>query len=206
MREAQVCSSPGAVGRQAKIFRRLVGVGHAGHPRRPDDGHVLQVRQRRDAERHADLRVGQRVIDRRNQIVDRALEALQERGGDTMGAGADVNGRRLERHPARHVGHPRVDVDQRHALAVDRHFHLLAGGRSAEQEPAGVAVQLEAQAVVAIGRERVDHGDGRRACRSARRRPAPSARRSSARGTAPPTDSASGSPMASDVTRLAARR
>ena len=48
----------------------------------------LQVRQRGDAEGDADLRVGQRVIDRRDQIVDRPFEPLDERRGHAMRAGA----------------------------------------------------------------------------------------------------------------------
>ena len=155
MREAQACSSPGAVGRQVKILRRLSVVDTPVTRVGPTMAMSFRCGSVVTPNDDANLRVGQRVIDRRDQVVDRAFEALQERGGHAMGAGADVDRRRLERHPARHVGHLRVDVEQRHALAVDRHFHLLAGARPAEQEAAGVAVQLEPQAVVAVGRERV---------------------------------------------------
>ena len=61
-----------------------VGVGDAGHALRPGNRQVLQVRHRGDAVGDADLRVGQRVVDRRDEVVDRPLELLQERRGDAV--------------------------------------------------------------------------------------------------------------------------
>ena len=92
---------------------------------RPEDRHVAHVRQRGDAE--ADVDVGERVLERHEQIVDRAVEALDERGGDALRPGRDVNRRRLELEAVLRIGlaHPRVEVEQRRALAVDRHLDLL---------------------------------------------------------------------------------
>ena len=129
------------------------GVGDAGDVVGPDDAEVLDVRQRGDADRDADLRVGQRVIDRRDQIVDRTFEALDERRGHAVLAGLDVNGRRLERQTRRGLGHARIDVEQRLALTVDGNLDLLALVRPAEQHAAGVAVQFDLEHVVAVGRE-----------------------------------------------------
>ena len=57
-------SSAGAVGRHEKTRAAARRVGHAGDLERAADAEVAQVRQRRDAEAAADLRVGQRVVDR----------------------------------------------------------------------------------------------------------------------------------------------
>ena len=82
---AHGASSPGAVGRQLNTLRRL-GVSEMPVVAiRSDDAQVLEVRERGDAKRDANLRVGQRVIDRREQIDDRAFEPLNERGGHRRG-------------------------------------------------------------------------------------------------------------------------
>ena len=78
-----------------------------------------------------------------------------------------MNRRRPQRQPRRHLRHLRIDVDERLARAVDRHFDLLAGRRSAEEKPVGVAVQIEAEHVVAVGGKRVN--DGEPAARAERR-------------------------------------
>ena len=113
------------------------------------------MRERGDAEGDADLRVGQRVIDRRDQIDDRAFEPLDERGGDALRAGLDVHRRRLERQARGRLRHARVDVENRLALAVDRNLDLLAGVGPAEQHAARVGVELDLEDVVAVGREGV---------------------------------------------------
>ena len=71
--------------------RRMIG--HARRLERPDDAEIAQVRQRRDAVADADLRVGQRVVDRLDQIVFRALELLNERGRDTSRPGPHIDRR-----------------------------------------------------------------------------------------------------------------
>src|SRR6185436_13789966 len=93
-------------------------VRNAGDVVGPDDAEVLDVWERGDAKRDADLRIRQRVIDWRDQIVDRAFEALDECRGNAMFAGGDVNLRRLERETSRRLRHLRIDVDERLALAV----------------------------------------------------------------------------------------
>ena len=164
---AHAPSSAALVGRHEKIRVAARRRRHAGHALRPDDAQVLEVRERGHAVRDADLGVGERVIDRRDQVVDRPLEALQERRGDALRAGGDVNGRRLQREAGRHLRHVRIDVEQRPALAVDRHVDLLAGRGPAEEEPVGVAVQLEAEDVVAVRGKHVHDGDA--AARAERR-------------------------------------
>ena len=117
------------------------------------------MRHRGDAVGDADLGVGQRVVDRRDQVVDRPLELLEERRGHAVRAGRHVDRRRLQHQGGRALVHLRVDRQQRAALAVDRHLDLLVGRRSAEQEAVGVAVQVDAEDVVAVGREGVHHRD-----------------------------------------------
>ncbi len=140
---------------------------HPGDVLRSEDRQILEVRQRGDAVGDADLRIRERVIDRRDQIVDRSLEALDEGRGDPLRSGGDVDRRRLQEQAGGDLRHVRIDVEQRLALAVDRHVDLLAGSRAAEQEAVGVAVQLDAQDVVAVGGEGV--GDRNAAARAERR-------------------------------------
>ena len=156
---AQSCSLRVEVGRQVKTARRLSVSEMPVTLLRPGDRQVLQVRHRGDAVGDADLGVGQRVVDRRDQIVDRALELLQERRGHAVRAGRHVNRRRLQHQAGRALVHLRVDRQQRPPLAVDRHLDLLVGRRRAEQEAVGVAVQVDAEDVVAVGREGVHHRD-----------------------------------------------
>ena len=132
---------------------------HAGHVLRSHDRQILEVRQGRDAVRDADLRVRERVVDRRDEIVDRPFEALDERGDETLRTRAHVDGRRLEEQAGRDFRHLRIDIEQRLALAVDGDVDLLAFGRAAEEEAVGVAVELDAELVVAVGGKRVHDGD-----------------------------------------------
>ena len=132
------------------------GIRYAGDLRGTDNRHVFQVRQCGQSVRHANLRVGQGVIDRGNKVIDRALEPLQERGRDAMRPGADVNGRCADNQSAGHVGEPWIDIKQRHAIAVDRHLNLLIQIGPPEQEAASVTVQFYAYCVVAIGRKGMD--------------------------------------------------
>ena len=95
-------------------------VGDAGDLVRPGDAEVADVRQHGDAGVVAVLGVGQRVVDRRHQVVDDAVELLDEGGGDVLRAGLDVNLRRQQVQPVLvGLGHLPVDVEQRDALAVD---------------------------------------------------------------------------------------
>ncbi len=135
---------------------------------RSDDAQAAEVRQRGDAERDADLGVGHRVIDRRDQIVDQAFVALDERGRDAVRAGLDVERRRLDGEAGLLFAEARVDRQQREPRAVERHFDLFAGTRVAEQVAERLGEEVHAEHVVAVGRERVVNGDaaagaGRRA-------------------------------------------
>ncbi len=140
-------------GEDALAARRLRD---AGHLERPAHRELAEVRQRRDAEARSDLRVGQAVIDRRQQVVGHRVEALHERRRQAMRAGLHVNPRRDDVHAVR-IGfaHARVDLEHRGALAVDRHFEQLALDRAAKQLAGRNRVQLHAEAVFAVGRERV---------------------------------------------------
>ena len=75
------------------------------------------------------------------------FEPLEERRGHAVRARLHVHGRRLDRQPRLLFAHPRVDVEERHALAVERHFDLLArGGAAIEQaERLGEEVHAEQQ-------------------------------------------------------------
>ena len=147
-------------------------VRHAGDVERALDDEVAQVRQHRHAPRDAD--VGQRVLERHQQVVDRAIELLHERGGDALRAGLDVDRRRHQLEAVLRIGlaHARVEIDQRDALAVDRELdlflevvrgHRIAAGEAAER----LVVQRRLQHVMAVGRERVH--DRRAAARAHRR-------------------------------------
>ena len=135
-------------------------VRHAGDVERALHDEVAQVRQHRHAVGDAD--VGQRVLERHQQIVNRAIELLDERGGDALRAGLDVNRRRHQLEAVLRIGlaHARVEIEQRDALAVDRDLdlflevvggHRVAAGEAAER----LVVQRRLEHVVAVGRERV---------------------------------------------------
>ena len=135
-------------------------VGHAGDPERTRDAEVAQVRQHRDPERAADFGVGQRVVDRRHEIVDRTVGVLDERRADVLRAGVDMKARRGEVQTRLGLlRHPVIDVEERCALAVDRDFDLLVAHVAAEEFPGRHAVQHDAERVVAVGGERVEHGE-----------------------------------------------
>ena len=175
-RRGQAAHDAGGAGRLVGRRRRPAGedppaahrVGHAGDPVRADHGQVAQVRQRRDADGDADLGVGQGVLDWRDQVVDRTLEALQEGGGEAVRAGrARGPARVFSDRPGRRLVHPRVDVEERHPRAVDRHLDLLAGGGVAEQDAERLGEEVEPEHVVAVGREGVQHREA--AARAERR-------------------------------------
>ena len=52
-------------------------VRHAGDGVRPDDRQIPQVRKRRHTNRCADVRIGERVFDRRQQVVNRTVRSLR---------------------------------------------------------------------------------------------------------------------------------
>ena len=157
--------SGGAAG---KDFAAALGLGHAGHAQRSADGEVAQVRQRGGAEHLADVGIRERVLDRHDQVVGRSIEMLDEHRRDAMLAGLDVDLRRLHRQAVRILlVHARVDVHQRHALAVDRDFDLLASIGAAEQVAGRSHVQHDLEVVFAVGREHVQH---RQAAAGAERR------------------------------------
>ncbi len=114
------------------------------------------MRQRGQAVGFADVRIRERVLDRGDQIVHRAISGLDERGGDALRSGADVNRRRLQSQAALvRLAHQVVDRQQRRSLTVDRHFDLLAARRAAEQVAGRAAVQQHLEDVFAVGREDV---------------------------------------------------
>ena len=124
---------PRRVGWQVKILRRL---GVSDTPVTASGPMIVKSRRCGSAvmpKPVADRRVGQRVIDRREQIVDRPFEPLDERRGD-----------RAAGRPSRESAASRgscpflsaslifgVDLEQRDALAVDEDLDLLvlAGDR-----------------------------------------------------------------------------
>jgi hypothetical protein len=117
------------------------------------------VRQGGDTEGGADLGVGHRVLDGRDQIVDEALVALDERRGHAVCAGTDVDGHGLHREPRLLLAHPRVDVEDGHARAIDGDLDLLVGRGTAVEQPQRLGVEIHAEHVVAVGGERMLHGD-----------------------------------------------
>jgi hypothetical protein len=75
----------------------------------------------------ADLGVGERLLDRGEEIVHRRVGALDERRRDALRPGLDHDGRRLQIHPARvRLAHPRIDLDHGGAMPVQRDLDLLA--------------------------------------------------------------------------------
>jgi hypothetical protein len=97
------------------------------------------------------------VADRRDEIVDRTFEPLDEGGRHPLSAGGHVDRRRLQRQARGHFGHSWIDGDDGLPLAVDRDLELFTRRRSAEQEPVGVAMQIHPEDVVAVGRKRMHH-------------------------------------------------
>jgi hypothetical protein len=87
---------------------------------RPCDCEIAQVRKRRDAVRFTNIGVGERVLDRPDDVVDRTIRHLDERSRHTLRPRFHVNRRRFQIETVRirllHVG---TDVEQCHAFAVD---------------------------------------------------------------------------------------
>ena len=159
----------GRRGRAAREHRATThGIRHAAGLLRPDDVEAAQVRKRGDAVADPDFGVGQRVIDRRDQIVHQALGSNDERRRHAARAGLHVNRRSLHLQTRLLFAHPRVDVEERHARAVDRHLELLAGGRAAKQQSQRFGVEIGAEDIVTVRRKRVhDRHAAARAERSA---------------------------------------
>ena len=118
------------------------------------------MRHRRDAVAHAHVRVGEREVDRRDQVGERALALDQERGGDVLRARADVDGRRLDAQAGRvALAHPAIELEERNALAVDRDLHAGDAGREPEELTVRARVHVELEDVLAVRREVVGHRD-----------------------------------------------
>ncbi len=117
------------------------------------------MRQGRDADSDADLGIGHRVIDRRHQVVHRPFEPPQERRRHALRASLHIDRLGLERQARGGLVHPRVDVEEGGALAVDGDLDLLTPGGVAEQHAEGLGEEIHAEGVVAIGRERVHDRD-----------------------------------------------
>ena len=121
------------------------------------------MRQQRDALPNRDIR--QRVLQRHHEVVRNGLEILHERGRHAMRTRLDVNrrGLRLEVVLGIRLAHPSVELERRHALAVDRHVNLLfqaerAHRRSTGQPAERLVVHRRLEDVFAVGREHVDFG------------------------------------------------
>jgi len=135
---------------------------------RPEDGEISQVRNRVDACRRADLRVGEGLFDGSEQVVYGTFESLDECRRDALRPGLDRDRRRLQVHPVGiRFAHPRVDVDQRLTMSVDRDLDLLSTGRAAVELPRGDRVQHHPEGVLAVSGEVVD--DRHAAARAERR-------------------------------------
>ena len=139
--------------------------GHARYVERTRDGDILQVRSGRDAEARAVPRIDERVVDGREQVVERPGLPRRKRHRDMLRARPDVNGRRHQHEPARvGIAHARMHFKDRHAIAIDRHLDgfLVVGQRDrrvAEQLAADRAHELGGETVGAIGREHVCDGE-----------------------------------------------
>ena len=150
----------GRRGTAREYFPAAGRVRHARHVERTRDAEIAQVRQRRDTKRIADLGIGQRVLDRRHEIVDRTVEPLDERRRHVLRPRLDMDaGRRQIETLLAGFGHPIIDVEQRDPLTVDRHFNLLASRRAAIELTGGHSVKHDAEGVLAVGGEGVNHGD-----------------------------------------------
>ena len=66
-------------------------IGHARGLERSNDAEVAEVRKSGDPVANADLRVGQRMVNRLDQIVFRPFELLNEGGRDTSRPGAHID-------------------------------------------------------------------------------------------------------------------
>ena len=156
----------GAAGKDPAAARRLR---HAGHHRRSDDGDVAHVRERGHAV--ADVHVGQRILERGDQIVHRPIEPLDEGDRDPLRSGLDVDRRRADFEAVLpfvlaevRLAHRGTDVEQRHALAVHRYVHLLGDAHRQHRVAAvdaaeRLVVHRRADHVLAVGREDVHRGD-----------------------------------------------
>ena len=131
------------------------------------------MRRHRHAVAGADARIDQRLIDRREQIVDRRDRSRHECGRDSLRPGFDRDRRRFERQPLlAGVAHAGLDFEHRRALAVDRDFEQLVPPRHvdcgvAEQFAAHGAHERRGNPVEAVRGERVHHR--RAAARTERR-------------------------------------
>ncbi len=146
----------------AAAARRL---GHAGRLEGTGDRHVAQVRQRREPVSVGDAGAGDRPLERGDEVLHRAFEAGDEGGRDAMRPGRDGDRLGAQVH-AVGVGavHPPVHVEQRHAFPVHRDLDLLGrlgrvqrGAAVAVERAGGLVVERHAEAVGAVGRERVLH-------------------------------------------------
>jgi hypothetical protein len=77
------------------------------------------------------------VIDRRQQIVDRTFESLDERGRHALRAGGHAPAV-SSGQPRRHFRELRVDVDQRRPLAVHGYFELLSDAGPPNRKPSAL--------------------------------------------------------------------
>ena len=122
-----------------------------------ENRHALQVLLRRDTVADSDLAIGQRVIDRTDQVIDIALELPNECRGDSVrtrgylnGISTDVQARGLR------LAHPPVDGQQSDSFAVERDFDLIGSVGAAEDLSLDGVVRHEMEDVLAVRREDMD--------------------------------------------------
>jgi hypothetical protein len=126
------------------------------------------MREQRDPFRVADVEIRQRLGLRRDQIVGRAFSSQDERRGQTMRAGFDVDRCALDGQAARNrLAHSGIDVEKRDLPLVDRNLNLLADRREAEQASAEGAEEGQLETIGPVCRERVN--DRQPAARAGRR-------------------------------------
>ncbi len=122
-------------------------------------GQCGQARQRRLVE------IEQREADRHHHVFDRTVGVDEEGRGDDLRSGLHMQRRCLDLVV---LGGGRIDAEQRDALAIDRDLDLLRLAlRRAEQLPADVVIEGDAEGVLAIGGKIVHH---RHAAAGAQRR------------------------------------
>ena len=160
------------------------------------------------------LRAGDRPVVRRDQVLYGPSKRRDERGRDVVLAGRDGDRLGAQVHA---VGIGRCSSSGRRRAArrarrrsrsrlLGRLGGVQRGAAVAVQRAGGLVVERHAEAVLAVGRERVHRPTGRRACRTARPRRARAATSSATPGRWLRAPSRSRSPTASRLISAAAFR
>ena len=153
----------GAARQEPQPDRRLAD---AGRVVRAVDAEVPEVREAGQPGEVPRRQVGQRLVERHDEVLHGAGGALNERGGYLLRSRPDAN-----RLGPEHVGRPQlaVEIEQGHPLAVHRDLYLFPLGRDvvAEEGPDAGEIERQPEDVVAVGGEVVRDGDA--AARAERR-------------------------------------